>query len=384
MPVSASTARPVCYEPATVPERPALRLAGDERGRAGDARVDGAVRARRVRSAAEAPTGPFGSSLAPRLEAARDLRDGRVEVYERVWDAARGQRRRVSTLTREASGVSGGRGGWRLESEARCDDEEAVAWIVSPSERLRAALEPGRLPDGSRVEPAGDGARLADETGRWFAAMRAASVEVPRAWMHAVGPAPVALRVRVSLSREPGARHEQLTWLSRVLPDVGRGSHRIVGVPGADRWVPADEWRELAGRVTRRRWRALLGLWTRVARLDGRWATRGLSRFMLPELQVDATLPAATSVLRTWMIRLIRHHDRRTVLGLGAEAPALWERSFRLFDHGRGAPRAVRLEALDTCLRLGPVADEPWRVTLARPIDARLRTRWGTVRLRGQ
>lgn len=359
------------FEQTTCPGSPDAkrRLQSGARRKVGA--VDLAVAAR----ASGAPLAPGAARLTPRVEAARAYAQGEVEIFERSWDPQSG-----ASISRVERWRPGAAGRYDLVEALPCHDSDVEVTVLGPSSRAARPLRTRQHADWLRVDPQ---TRCALHPARgWQATIRALDAvgasRLPRELIHELGPSPLGFTLRLSLASSPDARQDQLLWLTDAVARLAADA-RVVWVPFVDRWVPASEWRELAARA-RAHPRTLLGLWTRVVRSADRWHTRGLSRWMLPELSVEAALPAATSVMRAWMLRLLEHDDARREGGHGPEAPALFDHRFRLYDPSWPTPRPLALRQLASSFRADPFGTEgAWRVRVIPPVDPALASRWGTV-----
>jgi len=347
------------------------------RARSGARRKVGAVDLAVAQRPALVATTPDAARLASRVEAARGYANGDVEVFERSFDPALGASRARVERWRPGPG-----GKFTLVETGLCHDTDVEIALLGCADDVARPLRSQSHGDALRIDRRRRSI-VHPERG-WQAAVLPLQPEtvarLPRALIHDLGPRPRGFTLRMALASLPGVRHAQLRWLTDAVSRLGANA-RIVWVPHVERWVPVSEWREVGAHAESHP-RTLLGLWTRVVRTADRWHTRGLSRWMLPELSVEAALPAATSVMRAWMLRLLEHDDTRRAERLGPEAPALLDHRFRLYDPARRTPSPISLVPLPTSFRADPNATEgAWRVRVVPPVDPALATRWGTVQV---
>lgn len=304
----------------------------------------------------------FWSNADTHVEAVRLVGDGLAEAYEEVRHAPSG------TALRLASTVEYVGGRWRLTDARDATDERISAVLLrgAPPER---PLDP-RAWARDWTEEHGPTATLTVEGQRGM-------IEHPRegyrASLRTGSGRDVSLALRLTgsvselLEKQPAAtivslvpafdahvRNEQLRWLSHIVTALGARDASSVWVPSAAKAVPFPSWRGVtAGPLELP---ALSALWLRTQRQRGAWVTRGLTSFMLPEVEVFcAGLSVATvrALLREAAGRLLAHHDERERRALGATAPAVPAAAPRLYRRGKKGPQALTAHRLETALELG-------------------------------
>jgi len=221
----------------------------------------------------------FWQSAEYTTSAARVISPDETEVYETIAHPAHAQKLRTVTLLRRRGGH------WRIVTTTDTPDEKLVASLLCPVEPL---LLEDALP-GARLDYDGDGklVRLVNEDLGWQAALRLGPV-VNRDSVDnlELGAALADTETLVSVaflpSRVPKKRRAQLAWFANVVAELAEAVKAPqVFLPWCDRLLETDEL-HLRGDVTDE---TLAARYVHVL-TDEEWiGTRGMSHFMLPELE---------------------------------------------------------------------------------------------------
>jgi hypothetical protein len=194
------------------------------------------------------------------------------------------------------------------------------------------------------------------------------------------------------LSMSPGlrarARTEQLRWMSRAAYVFGKDDASTVWVPSAAKAIPFPTWAAAIDGPLELP--ALSALWLRTQRQRGAWITRGMSTFMLPEVEIQCAglnVAMVRELLRELAGRLLRHHEERVTLDYDANAPAVPGCAARLYRPSAEGPIAIPLESLATVLELGQtftVGEVECTLVPGRqgPRQGESYGRWGAIALR--
>lgn len=352
--------------------------------------------ARMARRFGAAEAVDFWSDVDTHVEAVRIVGDGLAEAYEEVRHA------RTSTSLRLASTVEYVGGRWRITDTRDASDERITAVLLrgAPPERpldaeawVRDWTEEhgptARLTlDGQRgtVEHPDDGYRASLRTGSGRDVSLA--LRLTGSAGELLEKQPAATIVSLVPSLDAHVRNEQLRWVSHIVTALGARDASSVWVPSAAKAIPFPSWRGVtAGPLELP---ALSALWLRTQRQRGAWVTRGLTTFMLPEVEVFcAGLSVATvrALLREAAGRLLAHHQERERRALGATAPAVLAAAPRLYRRGKKGPQALTAHRLDTALELGDgfvAGDVEAMIAPGRqgPKPGESYGRWGAIALR--
>jgi hypothetical protein len=343
---------------------------------------------------AEAAT--FWAQSTVDVEAVRIVADGVAEVYEHV------RHHRSGTSLRLMSTAEYVKGHWRMTEARDAIDERVTAVLLRgapPDQPLdaRAWMERWTRAHGPTAVLQIDNGRgsIDHPTEGWSALVRTGSgrdlaralgLRGPQAELLEKQPAATVLSLVPTLDARN--RSDQLRWISRAVAAFGERDASSVWVPSAAKAVPFSMWLDaVAGPLELP---ALSALWLRTQRQRGAWVTRGMTSFMLPEIEVwcaGLTVHTVRALLREAAGRFLAHPDQRVVRRLGACAPAVPAIAPRLYRRGEAGPVALPIERLETAIDLGDafVAGDveasvgPGRMG-ARPGESY--GRWGAIALR--
>lgn len=338
----------------------------------------------------------FWSDADSHVEAVRIVGDGLAEAYEEVRHAP------SSTALRLACTVEYVGGRWRITDARDATDERITAVLLrgAPPERpidpdtwaREWSEEHGPTAtltvDGARgmIEHPDEGYRASLRTGSGRDVSLA--LRLTGSVSELLEKQSAATIVSLVPAFDAHVRNEQLRWLSHVVTALGARDASSVWVPSAAKAIPFPSWRGVtAGPLELP---ALSALWLRTQRQRGAWITRGLTTFMLPEVEVFcAGLSVATvrALLREAAGRLLAHHQERERRAHGATAPAVLAAAPRLYRRGKKGPEALTAHRLETALELGDTfvaGDVEALIAPGRqgPKPGESYGRWGAIALR--
>jgi len=340
----------------------------------------------------------FWSDVRTHVEAVRIVGDGVGEAYEEV------RHHRTSTTLRLACTVEHVRGHWRVTDTREANDERVTAVLLrgAPPEQpldVRAwtrewneAHGPTAVltVEGQRglVEHPDKPYRASIRTGSGHELSRALGLSGAVAEL--LDKQPAATIVSLAPAFDAAVRNDQLRWVSRVVTALGARDASSVWVPSAAKAMPYSSWRGVTEGPLELP--ALSALWLRTQRQRGAWVTRGLTTFMLPEIEVFcAGLSVATvrALLREAVGRMLSHHQERERCSLGANAPAVLGVAPRLYKRAKRGPELVPIHRLETALDVGDrfVAGEVESVIAPGrqgPRPGESYGRWGAIALRSE
>lgn len=340
----------------------------------------------------------FWSTVSTHVEAVRVVREGVAEAYEEV------RHRRTGASLRLVCTVEYVQGRWRITDAREAVDERFTVVLLRgspPEQRIDAARWTREW-----TEEHGPTARLSVEGMRglvehvdapYRATLRTASghdlsraLGLTGSMAELLDKQPSATIVSLVPTLDARTRTEQLRWLSWVVAALGANDAANVWVPSAAKAIPFPAWRSATqGPLALN---ALAALWLRTQRQRGAWVTRGLTSFMLPEIEVHcAGLSVATvrALLREAARRLLAHHEARETRKLGATAPAVPAIAPQLYRRTKKGPLVLPVERLETSLDLGDsfVAGEVEAVVAQGrqgPRPGESYGRWGAIALESE
>ncbi len=338
----------------------------------------------------------FWSQATAEVEAVRLVADGVAEAYEHV------RHHRSGTSLRLVSTAEYVKGHWRMTDTRDATDERVTAVLLrgAPPDRpldARAWTERWARVHGPTATLQLDEGRvtLDHPTEGWSAIVRTGS---GRDLSRALGlrgtqgelleKQPAATLLSLVPTLDARKRTDQLRWMSRAVAAFGAQDASSVWVPSAVKVVPFSTWLDaMEGPLELS---ALSALWLRTQRQRGAWVTRGMTSFMLPDVEVwcaGLTVHTVRALLREAAGRLLAHHEARVARKLGACAPAVPGVAPRLYRRGRSGPSALPIDRLETAIDLGDcfVAGEVEAVVgLGRmgPRPGESYGRWGAIALR--
>jgi hypothetical protein len=340
----------------------------------------------------------FWSDAVSEIEAVRMVREGLAEVYERA------RHRGTGACLRFVSRVEHVRGRWRITDSGDATDERLTA-VLLQGVPAQAALDPERwMQRWTERHGPTTTLRWEDRRGRfehreegWVAHVQTGSGrELARA-LAATGSAgeliekqPAATVVSMAPALDARARTEQLRWLTRAVAVLGAADCSSVWVPSAAKAVPSTTW--LSTTEGPLELPALSTLWLRTQRQRGAWITRGMSSFMLPELEVlcaGLTVATVRALMREAAGRLLAHHHARIDEGLGATAPAVPALAPRLYRRGPEGLEVLAQTRLETALDPGDgfvlgAIEATLEAGRQGPRAGESYGRWGAIALRAQ
>lgn len=301
----------------------------------------------------------FWAQATPQIEAVRLVAGGLAEVYEHV------RHHRTATSLRLVSTVEHLQGRWRLTDAREATDErltavllrgappedeiDANAWTRAWQERYGQSavlhLEKGR---GTLEHPV-HGWKAIVRTGSGRDLARQMALSGPSAELLEKQPAATILSLVPSIDAR--ARTRQLQWIARAVCLLGVRDASSVWVPSAAKAIPFSTWRSAAEGPLELA--SLSALWLRTQRQRGAWVTRGMTNFMLPEIEIwcaGLSLAMVRALLRDAAGRLLRHHKERMNLeldGCAAAVPAIGPRLY-----GADGTNARPIDELTTAVAL--------------------------------
>lgn len=304
----------------------------------------------------------FWSAARSHVEAVRVVREGFAEAYEEVWHQPTG------TTLRLVCTVEHVRGHFRITDAREAADERITAVLLRgapPEQPIDVATWTREWTDehgptarlsteGQRgtIEHPHEGFRATLRTGSGRDLARALGVTGSVGEL--LEKQPAATIVSLVPALDARRRNAQLRWVSRIVSTLGARDASSVWVPSAAKAIPFATWR--AATQGRLELPSLSALWLRTQRQRGAWVTRGLTTFMLPEIEVHCaglTVATVRALLREAAGRLLAHHQVRDERSLGGAAPAVPAVAPRLYVRSKKGPRALELERLETTLDIG-------------------------------
>ncbi len=355
--------------------------------------------ARLARLFGQEAAGTFWSNATSRIEAVRMVGNGAAEIYEHV------QHHPTKTAMRFCSVAEHVKGAWRLLDAREAWDERLTAVVLRGSppetsididrwmrrwERAHGATATLRMEQHGR-------ALLSHPDHGWTAIVRIGSgrdlariLSLGGSEAALLEKQPAATLVSMVPALNANERTEQLRWLARAVVAFGARDASSVWVPTAQKAIPFSTWiTAVEGTLSIS---VLSALWTRTQRQEGAWVTRGMTHFMLPEIEVCSVgLMVATvrELLRMSAGRLLRHHAERAAAGLGASAPAVPAVAARLYSVEKQSLSPMPNIDLESSIAIGTSFAVGEVEALLRPGRQGPRQgesygRWGSVALRSE
>jgi hypothetical protein len=308
----------------------------------------------------------FWAQSTVQIEAVRIVAGGLAEVYEHV------RHHRTATSLRLVSTVEHVQGRWRMTDAREATDERVTAVLLrgAPPED---AIDTNAW-NRAWNERYGQTAALRLQKGRgdlehpvhgWKAMVRNGSGRDLARQMALTGPSaellekqPAATIVSLVPSIDARDRTRQLQWIARAVSLLGQKDASSVWVPSAAKAVPFSTWRSAAEGPLELA--SLSALWLRTQRQRGAWVTRGMTNFMLPEIEIwcaGLSLAMVRALLRDSAGRLLRHHKERMNLELDGSAGAVPAIAPRLYTgtNARPVPELPTAISLSEMFEVGEV-----------------------------
>jgi hypothetical protein len=336
----------------------------------------------------------FWAEVTSGIDAVRMVSEGFAEVYEHA------RHQRGGATYRFVSTVEHLKGRWRMTDTREATDERIAAVLLrgAPGEEKidgRAWTRAWEQRYGeTAVLRAADGS-LDHPVRGWRASVRSGSGRDVARTMALSGPSaellekqPAATMVSLVPALEARARTEQLQWIARAVSLLGARDASSVWVPSAAKALPYATWRSAAEGALDLP--SLSALWLRTQRQRGAWVTRGMTNFMLPEVEVwcaGLNVAMVRVLLRDAVGRLLRHHHERVTLDRSACAAAVPGLAARLYARSSEGPIARPTEELSTAIALAEifeVGDVQCSIGPGRqgPRPGETYGRWGAIALR--